>query len=128
MSSDAAGPSQERRFHGVGVSPGIARGTVFAYRPEADAPLLVRPRAPLTGRVLEVIADHGGEASTTEIRRALEASGIVLAGRRQGRERVPDVLHRLARTTPPEVLAVGDPRGGQGRAQRWRLAQDGGGP
>ncbi|MDR3406819.1 MAG: phosphoenolpyruvate--protein phosphotransferase [Chthoniobacter sp.] len=40
MSSDAAGPSQERRFHGVGVSPGIARGTIFVYRPEAEAPPL----------------------------------------------------------------------------------------
>jgi phosphotransferase system enzyme I (PtsI) len=33
--SDA--PSQaERRFHGVGVSPGIARGPVFVHRPEDD--------------------------------------------------------------------------------------------
>lgn len=28
----------ERRFHGVGVSPGIARGTVFVLRPEDDEP------------------------------------------------------------------------------------------
>src|SRR5580704_10005997 len=40
MSSDAAGPSQERRFHGVGVSPGIARGVIFVYRPEDDTPTL----------------------------------------------------------------------------------------
>jgi phosphotransferase system enzyme I (PtsI) len=40
MSSDAAGPSQEKRFHGVGVSPGIARGTIFVYRPEDVTPPL----------------------------------------------------------------------------------------
>ena len=28
----------ERRFHGVGVSPGIARGTVFVLRPEEEEP------------------------------------------------------------------------------------------
>jgi len=33
MSGDA-GP--EKRFHGVGVSPGIARGTVFVYRTDED--------------------------------------------------------------------------------------------
>jgi hypothetical protein len=99
-----------------------------------DTPARGRPgrrRGPLTGMVLEVIAGLDGEATTTEIRRALEASGIVLSGRRNGRERVPDALRRLARTSPPEVMAVGDPRGGtcgpagQGRAQRWRLAQGG---
>ncbi len=31
-------PAHERRFHGVGVSPGIARGTVFVYRPEDEDP------------------------------------------------------------------------------------------
>ncbi|MEI6351804.1 MAG: phosphoenolpyruvate--protein phosphotransferase [Verrucomicrobiota bacterium] len=31
-------PRPERRFHGVGVSPGIARGTVFVLRPEEDEP------------------------------------------------------------------------------------------
>ena len=40
MSNNAAGPSQEKRFHGVGVSPGIARGTIFVYRPEDEAPPL----------------------------------------------------------------------------------------
>src|SRR5215210_1376118 len=30
---------EEKRFHGIGVSPGIARGTVFVYRPDdEDAP------------------------------------------------------------------------------------------
>lgn len=29
--------SEEVRFHGVGASPGIARGIVFVYRPEDDA-------------------------------------------------------------------------------------------
>ena len=28
----------ERRFHGVGVSPGIARGTVFVHRPDDEEP------------------------------------------------------------------------------------------
>ena len=28
----------ERRFHGIGVSPGIARGTIFVYRPDEQAP------------------------------------------------------------------------------------------
>jgi hypothetical protein len=95
-----------------------------------DAPARGRPgrrREPLTGRVLEVIAGLGGEATTTEIRAALEASGIVLSGRRRGSYRVPDALHRLAKASPPEVMATGDRRGGQGRAQRWRLAQGGGG-
>jgi phosphotransferase system enzyme I (PtsI) len=29
-------PGSEKRFHGVGVSPGIARGTVFVYRTDDD--------------------------------------------------------------------------------------------
>src|SRR5882757_3343048 len=29
---------EERRFNGVGVSPGIARGTVFTYRPDDEEP------------------------------------------------------------------------------------------
>lgn len=29
---------EERRFQGLGVSPGIARGTVFAYRPDDEEP------------------------------------------------------------------------------------------
>jgi phosphotransferase system enzyme I (PtsI) len=41
MSSDDA-PGMEKRFHGVGVSPGIARGTIFVYRPEDEAPPLRR--------------------------------------------------------------------------------------
>ncbi len=32
------GTPHERRFHGVGVSPGIARGTVFVHRPDDDEP------------------------------------------------------------------------------------------
>ena len=42
MSSDAGGPSQEKRFHGVGVSPGIARGTIFVYRPDDEAAVVRR--------------------------------------------------------------------------------------
>ncbi len=33
-----SGSAAEQRFHGVGVSPGIARGTVFVYRPEEATP------------------------------------------------------------------------------------------
>ncbi len=33
---------QERRFHGVGVSPGIARGAIFVHRPEDEEPPTVR--------------------------------------------------------------------------------------
>lgn len=42
MSNDAAGSKEEKRFHGVGVSPGIARGTIFVYRPEDETPPLKR--------------------------------------------------------------------------------------
>ncbi len=38
MSSDAHSSTQEKRFHGVGVSPGIARGVIFVYRPEDVTP------------------------------------------------------------------------------------------
>ena len=38
MSEGAAPPVVERRFSGVGVSPGIARGTIFVHRPEDDEP------------------------------------------------------------------------------------------
>ena len=31
-------PREEARFHGIGVSPGIARGAVFIYRPEDEEP------------------------------------------------------------------------------------------
>jgi phosphotransferase system enzyme I (PtsI) len=33
-----SGSTAEQRFHGVGVSPGIARGTIFVYRPEEASP------------------------------------------------------------------------------------------
>ena len=36
MSSEQ--PLPEKRFHGVGVSPGIARGTVFVHRPDDQEP------------------------------------------------------------------------------------------
>ena len=107
------------------IAGGYRYGGALADPPARKRP--GRPRAPLTGRVLEIIGEFGGEATTIEIRAALEAAGVTLDGRRQGRERVPDVLHRLAKTSPPEVLPVGDVRGGTGRAQRWRLTQDGGG-
>ncbi|MHA3773839.1 phosphoenolpyruvate--protein phosphotransferase [Verrucomicrobiota bacterium sgz303538] len=35
MSADTS-EQHERRFHGVGVSPGIARGTVFVHRPDDE--------------------------------------------------------------------------------------------
>jgi phosphotransferase system enzyme I (PtsI) len=31
-------PAPERRYHGIGVSPGIARGSVFLHRPEDEDP------------------------------------------------------------------------------------------
>ena len=31
---------EEKRFHGVGVSPGIARGTVYVLRPDEEEPLV----------------------------------------------------------------------------------------
>ena len=37
MSSDAGSPPQERRFQGLGVSPGLARGRVFVMRPDEEA-------------------------------------------------------------------------------------------
>ncbi|MGV3532746.1 MAG: phosphoenolpyruvate--protein phosphotransferase [Chthoniobacteraceae bacterium] len=40
--SGTNGNSHERRFHGVGVSPGIARGTVFVHRPDEDDPAVRR--------------------------------------------------------------------------------------
>src|SRR4051794_32291725 len=38
MINEPATASEERRFHGVGVSPGIARGSVFVYRTDDDVP------------------------------------------------------------------------------------------
>ena len=38
MSDGEATPVGERRFQGVGVSPGIARGTIFVYRPDDEEP------------------------------------------------------------------------------------------
>src|SRR4051812_49616177 len=42
MSNDDAPSGEERRYHGVGVSPGIARGTIFVYRPDDEAPPMRR--------------------------------------------------------------------------------------
>ena len=38
MSESGATPAVEKRFQGVGVSPGIARGTVFVHRPDDEEP------------------------------------------------------------------------------------------
>jgi phosphotransferase system enzyme I (PtsI) len=35
-------PREEARFHGIGVSPGIARGAVFVYRPDDEEPQATR--------------------------------------------------------------------------------------
>src|SRR5579871_3581417 len=50
MSEDAG---TEKRFHGVGVSPGIARGTVFVYRTDDDEAPPVRriPEAELPAEI-----------------------------------------------------------------------------
>jgi len=42
MSAPEAGLVRERRFHGVGVSPGIARGSVFVHRADDDEPIMRR--------------------------------------------------------------------------------------
>src|SRR3984957_2863692 len=42
MSAQDAASISERRFHGVGVSPGIARGAVFVHRPDDDTPPMRR--------------------------------------------------------------------------------------
>jgi phosphotransferase system enzyme I (PtsI) len=42
MSAQDAASIPERRFHGVGVSPGIARGAVFVHRPDDDVPPMRR--------------------------------------------------------------------------------------
>jgi len=41
--SDSPDPAQkqERRFNGVGVSPGIARGNIFVHRPEDEEPAVL---------------------------------------------------------------------------------------
>src|SRR4030095_7813047 len=38
--SDETALKAERRYQGVGVSPGIARGSVFVYRTEEEEPIL----------------------------------------------------------------------------------------
>lgn len=38
MSESGPAPVVEKRFQGVGVSPGIARGTVFVHRPDDEEP------------------------------------------------------------------------------------------
>jgi phosphotransferase system enzyme I (PtsI) len=38
MSNGEASSGGERRFHGIAVSPGIARGTLFVHRPEDEEP------------------------------------------------------------------------------------------
>ncbi|MDB6156086.1 MAG: Phosphoenolpyruvate--protein phosphotransferase, partial [Chthoniobacteraceae bacterium] len=42
MINQPSTPIAERRFHGVGVSPGIARGSVFVYRTDDEQPLVRR--------------------------------------------------------------------------------------
>jgi len=40
--SDESPSVDEKRYHGIGVSPGIARGTVFVYRPDDEQPPMRR--------------------------------------------------------------------------------------
>ncbi|MDB6148726.1 MAG: ptsI 1 [Chthoniobacter sp.] len=50
--SEAGSVLEERRFGGVGVSPGIARGTVFVYRPdEEEPPMRLVQEADLPGEI-----------------------------------------------------------------------------
>lgn len=116
-----------RTMPGTTSPSGMPRGVFYRYGgsgvDELDQPrqgtrrTAARRRAPLSGAILGALAGLGGEASTTEIRRALQESGYPLTASRQ----VPDTLHRLARLMPPAVTAVGDPRGGFRKSQRWRL-------
>ncbi len=42
MSEQSRTVPPERRFHGIGVSPGIARGTLFVYRTDDEQPVMRR--------------------------------------------------------------------------------------
>ena len=102
-------------------------GGGYGYR---GAPPIVVPSVPakpprktpgprpdsVSGRVLQALADLGGEATTTDIRQALEASGFPVSARH-----VATALKRMAEMSPPRVTASGDGRGGYRRARRWRL-------
>lgn len=123
-----------RTMAGTTSRNGMPRGVFYRYRgtgtdlldpqmPQSRKRAGVR-RALLSASILEVLAGLGGEAFTPEIRKALEKSGFMIGSPRQ----VPDALHRLARLSPPAVTAVGDPRGGFGKAQRWRLEHAGRAP
>lgn len=116
-------PGTVRLLRGTGTRNGLPLhdyGYRGAARDAAAAPARRSPGlrpASMPSRVLAALAGLGGEATTTEVRRALEEGGTVLSASRQ----VPDALHRLAAMTPPQVTAAGDRRGGWGKAQRWRL-------
>ena len=53
MSETESQPGQEKRLHGVGVSPGIARGTVFVYRTddEEEPPVRRVPESEVPGEI-----------------------------------------------------------------------------
>src|SRR6266550_128411 len=42
QSRPMSAPAPEHRFQGIGVSPGIARGTIFLHRPQDEEPPLRR--------------------------------------------------------------------------------------
>lgn len=76
-------------------------------------------------RIVSALRSLGGEASTTQIRTALELSGAPpFHGAYLGQ-----ALARLSRLDPPAVEPAGREEGGRGRPSRWRLGPgvDGGG-
>ena len=105
---------------------GRPEGGWYSYRGAGGAeaghgPQAAGSRQPeVSERVLAALRSLGGEASTPEIRTALDFDGgpafeLVYLGR---------VLSMLARRDPPEVSCRGREQGG--RAARWRLEPGGG--
>jgi hypothetical protein len=83
-----------------------------------------RERQPeVSVRALAALAALGGEASTTEIRTAVELDG----GPAFEPQYLITVLGRLARRDPPRVTQCGRERSGRGRTARWRLGPGAGG-
>lgn len=73
-------------------------------------------------RVLTALRSLGGEASTPEIRAALELDG----GPPFSPNYLIQVLARLSRRNPPAVTHGGRESSGKGHAARWQLGPGGG--
>lgn len=117
MSVRAIGLGSARNGLADNWRPYVYRGTgedVLAPRLAAAAG---NRRPGLPGRVLAALRSLGGEASTPEIRAALELDG----GPTFRPGYLVQSLDRLARRDPPEVTRGGRERTGKGRAGRWQL-------